>query len=75
MSESKRVLDIGCGKSKVAGSVGIDFHAGLGADVVHDLNIFPYPFADGEFEEVHIRSTLFLLDDAVKVMEEDPQAV
>ena len=63
-------LDIGCGNKKVPGAIGIDFNPNLDADVVHDLNIFPYPFDDGEFDEVHILGTLFLLNDSVKVMEE-----
>lgn len=70
MHKGKKILDIGCGKSKVPGAVGIDFNGNLDADVVHDLNEFPYPLDDAGFDEVHIRSTLFLLNDPVKVMEE-----
>ena len=70
MHSTKKILDIGCGKKKISGAIGIDFNSGLDADVVHDLNAFPYPFEDGEFDEVHILGTLFLLDDPVKVMEE-----
>jgi SAM-dependent methyltransferase len=65
-----KILDIGCGKSKVPGSIGVDFNENLGADVVHNLNVFPYPFQPDEFDEVHIRSTLFLLDNPVHVMDE-----
>ena len=36
-----KVLDIGCGKNKVPGSIGIDFNESIGADVIHDLNLFP----------------------------------
>lgn len=68
--DAEKILDIGCGTSKVCGAVGIDFNAYPGVDVVHDLNSFPYPFDDGEFDEVCIRDTLFLLRDPVKVMEE-----
>lgn len=65
-----RILDIGCGKNKVYGSIGIDFNASIGADVVHDLNKLPYPFQANEFDEVYIKNTLFLLDNPVHVMEE-----
>lgn len=65
-----KILDIGCGNRKVPGSIGIDFNENLSPDVVHDLNQFPYPFQDNEFDEVHIISTLFLLDNPVLVMEE-----
>ena len=70
MHEEKKILDIGCGKSKVAGAIGVDFNGSLDADVVHNLNEFPYPFDEHWFDEVHIRSTLFLLSDPVRVMEE-----
>ena len=67
---TKKVLDIGCGKQKVPGAIGIDFNVKLDADIAHNLNEFPYPFSDSEFDEIHIRDTLFLLDNPVKVMEE-----
>ena len=70
MDNEKKVLDIGCGKKKVSGAIGIDVNPELDADVVHDLNVFPYPFEDGYFDQVYILGTLFLLDDPVKVMEE-----
>jgi SAM-dependent methyltransferase len=66
----KKVLDIGCGNKKYSGSIGIDFNPQLDADVVHDLNVFPYPFEDAQFDEVHMRDNLFLLNEPVKVMEE-----
>lgn len=67
---SIKILDIGCGNKKVPGSIGIDFNDNLSADIIHDLNKFPYPFHENEFEEIHIDSTLFLLDNPVLVMEE-----
>lgn len=64
-----KILDIGCGTKKVPGSIGVDRISGL-ADVCHDLNSFPYPFQSDHFDVVHIRDTLFLLDNSVRVMEE-----
>ena len=66
----KKYLDIGCGKRKVPGAIGLDFNQNLSADVVHDLNIFPYPFKDEEFDKVYIIDTLILLENPVSVMEE-----
>lgn len=65
-----KILDIGCGKQKVPGSIGVDFNDTLSPDIVHNLNHFPYPFEDNEFDEVHILSTLFLLENPILVMEE-----
>ena len=71
MSHNKiKILDIGCGKKKVPGAIGVDFNTSLSADVIHDLNLFPYPFKDEEFDKIHISNTLFLLENPVKVMEE-----
>lgn len=52
------------------GSIGVDINLSVGADVVHNLNQFPYPFEQDEFDEVHIRETLCLLDNPIHVMEE-----
>jgi predicted SAM-dependent methyltransferase len=47
-----RILDIGCGTNKVAGAIGMDFNPKTAADVIHDLDDLPYPFADNSFDEV-----------------------
>lgn len=47
-----RILDIGCGTNKVAGAIGMDFNPRTAADVIHDLDDLPYPFADSSFDEV-----------------------
>jgi ubiquinone/menaquinone biosynthesis C-methylase UbiE len=48
-----KVLDVGCGRNKRPGAIGIDKNPGTDADVIHDLGLFPYPFPDDEFEEVY----------------------
>ncbi len=35
-----QVLDIGCGKNKRLGAIGMDRIALTGVDVVHDLDVF-----------------------------------
>ncbi len=37
------VLDVGCGVKKWPGATGLDISADTEADIVHDLNAFPYP--------------------------------
>ena len=39
-------------------------------NVMHDLNLFPYPFQDCEFNEIWAEHVLEHIDDLVKVMEE-----
>ena len=49
-----KVLDIGCGRHKLPGSIGLDIVPLEGVDVVHDLNQFPYPFSDNSFDSVRL---------------------
>jgi len=48
--KNKAILDVGCGEKKTPGAVGLDFIGFEGVDIIHDLNQFPYPFSDGEFD-------------------------
>lgn len=47
-----RVLDIGCGTNKTPGAIGMDINPRTAADVIHDLDDLPYPFADDQFDVV-----------------------
>ncbi len=49
---ARRVLDVGCGLRKTPGAIGMDVNPRTGADVIHDLDDVPYPFADDAFDEV-----------------------
>lgn len=47
LSQSQGILlDLGCGGSKQKGFVGIDSRDVEGVDIVHDLEIFPWPLHD-----------------------------
>lgn len=70
MSDKRTVLDFGCGNRKRPGSIGIDVNPRTDADVVHDLNVFPYPFADASFDEVYADNVIEHLVEPVRVMEE-----
>ena len=43
-NRKKDVLQLGCGHKLIAGAVNVDVRAGVGADVVHDLNQGQWPF-------------------------------
>ena len=66
----KKILDLGCGRNKCKDAVGIDFNKNTDADIIHDLNEFPYPFDDNEFDKILVNHSLEHLDNVVKVMEE-----
>lgn len=64
------ILDLGCGKKKREGSIGVDFSDRHDADVIHDLNVFPYPFENASVDQVYLDNVLEHLDEPVRVMEE-----
>jgi len=65
-----KILDIGCGKRKVSGAIGVDIHPDSQADVIHDLDQFPYPFPENEFDLIYCIDVLEHLKDIIKTMEE-----
>jgi len=70
MQNQPLILDLGCGNKKRQGTIGVDFNDRTAADVIHDLNVFPYPFEDASVDHVYLDNTLEHLDDVIKVMEE-----
>jgi SAM-dependent methyltransferase len=69
--KSGRVLELGCGhRRRVPGSVGVDANPTTKADVIHDLNVFPYPFPSNEFDAVIAEHVLEHLENVIGVMEE-----
>lgn len=39
-------IDLGCGENKQPGFLGIDYRPLAGVDIVHDIEVFPYPLPD-----------------------------
>ncbi len=64
------VLDLGCGSAKYPGSTGVDRTADTAADVVHDLDAFPYPFPDSSFDQILLQDVIEHLADPFGVMAE-----
>jgi SAM-dependent methyltransferase len=65
-----KILDLGCGKKKRPGAVGVDCANHHNADVIHDLNVFPYPFESNSIDQVYLDNILEHLDKPIQVMEE-----
>ena len=74
MKVYKKILEIGCGLKpfleKGAKIIHLDKVKLPHVEVVHDLNKFPYPFNDNEFDEIIAFHILEHLDDLVEVMKE-----
>ena len=64
------ILDVGCGKNKTPGAIGMDKNPLTGADVIHDLGEFPYPFPDNHFDEVVGIHVVEHVPDPLRFMEE-----
>jgi SAM-dependent methyltransferase len=65
-----RVLDVGCGSAKTPGAVGLDISEDTDADIVHDLDAFPYPIADDSFDEVLAQDVIEHVREPIRVFEE-----
>ena len=63
-------LNLGCGADRREGYVNLDANPAVGPDIAHDLNRYPYPFADGVFDEILCDNVLEHLDGIVGPLEE-----
>jgi len=69
LMKDKKVLDLGCGRHKQLGAIGLDQYPFEGVDVVHDLNK-PLPFGDEEFDIVFANQLLEHIDKIVELVYE-----
>ena len=65
-----RVLDVGCGINKYPGAIGLDNNPASRADVLADLDRFPYPFCSGAFDGLRAIHVIEHVADVIKTMEE-----
>ncbi len=52
------ILDLGCGSAKTAGAFGVDISADTDADLVHDLDVYPYPIEDDRFDQILVQDVI-----------------
>lgn len=63
-------IHFGCGKSKKPGYIGVDLAQLPGVDIIHNLNVFPYPFKTNEADDLLLENILEHLPNTIAVMEE-----
>ncbi len=64
------IIEFGCGNAKKAGAIGIDINPRSQADIIHDLDVFPYPLADNSADHIICRDVLEHVENFIKTMEE-----
>src|SRR5437870_4036144 len=64
------VLNLGCGRKRMEHAINLDMVPDTHPDIVHDLNLTPWPFADNTFKSIHAWDVIEHLDDTVRTMEE-----
>ena len=64
------VLDLGCGSAKYPGAVGVDISPDTDADIVHDLDRFPYPIEDDSFDQILLQDVLEHVAEPIRMFEE-----
>ncbi len=64
------ILDVGCGRNKHPGAIGIDRNRDTAADVICDLDRPPYPFKAGQFDQIRVVHVIEHVSDVIATMEE-----
>jgi SAM-dependent methyltransferase len=65
-----RVLDLGCGSKKFPGAVGVDLSADTDADIVCDLDAYPYPIEDAAFDQILMQDVIEHIAEPYRLMAE-----
>ena len=65
-----KILDIGCAYNKVPDAIGIDIDKNSQADILHDLNSFPYPIEDDSIDKIYAKHIIEHLDDPKRFIKE-----
>jgi len=63
-------LNLGSGEFKKEGHINVDYYSVSEPDVRHDLNKFPYPFSNDDFEVIEADHLLEHLENPFRVMRE-----
>jgi SAM-dependent methyltransferase len=64
------ILDVGCGSAKTPGAIGLDVSPNTAADIVHDLDVFPYPIEDRSFDQILLQDVIEHVKEPIRVFDE-----
>ncbi len=64
------ILDVGCGRNKYPGAIGIDVNPRTAADVICNIDRTPLPFRDSVFDEVRAIHVIEHVADVLATMKE-----
>lgn len=64
------ILDVGCGANKEPGAIGIDRLPLPSVDIIHDLDVYPYPLSDNSFDRIVLNNSIEHVDDPIRVLVE-----
>jgi SAM-dependent methyltransferase len=64
------ILDVGCGVNKHPGAIGLDRNTNTGADVIADLDRFPWPLRNDSVREIRAIHVIEHVADVIRTVEE-----
>ena len=67
---ARQILDVGCGIKKFPGSTGIDRNTDTAADIIWDLDQFPWPVEPNSYDEARLIHVIEHVGDVIATMEE-----
>ncbi len=70
MADLPKCLNLGSGNKRMADAVNVDRVSETEPDIVHNLNVRPWPLPSNHFTEVHAKDVIEHLDDVILTMEE-----
>ena len=65
-----QVLDIGCGNRKYPGAIGMDISGDTEADIIHDLDVYPWPLEDDSVDQVLMQDVIEHIAEPYRLMAE-----
>jgi len=69
-AETPVIIDLGCGRHKAPGALGVDVVPLPGVDLVHDLQQFPYPLPGNCADEIRLMHVLEHFADPLPILQE-----